>query len=481
MAQPLAGNGTTVRLSPDIISYITIYAIANITTYRHNRCDSSRPKILQGVRLLRLEEQGVRLGPQWFLVQCLQVSMHFILLQLLPILLLYLLNGAQWTYVKSTAPPLPARVLRRSDLNFSPFAFFDGEIVYLYPLKHLVITMLIVSGSLTVCLLHKYIASVFGCNAHNPKSIIGRRLLNGLLFSSRLLLGATMLTLICCLTFYSCLVLLWVLLAAFISPEEYLPLVTTAVVTLSVLSKMWSRLLALRADVEEETLYTFRKIVKQNMYATYKPGRARSVVTLKENEDDGVLDPSDVFSWLDTTSKGFLNAAQFFSLFERLGIHLPDSARTEIFASTDFSCDGKVSEKEFSDAWQIIELQILRRLGMTLGLSETEERVKIQIAWTHTPYPHADIHGCYNKYKPIHTYICHEDKRTHTHTHTHAHTHTHTHTLIGKDGSVWAPLRTDRNILHHLRRGVAGHERIQQRHTNCPHRWRCHFLQWSAV
>jgi hypothetical protein len=96
---------------------------------------------------------------------------------------------------------------------------------------------------------------------------------------------------------------LWVLLAAFISPEEYLPLVTTAVVTLSVLSKMWSRMLALRAGVEEETLYTFRKIVKQNMYATYTPGRARSIVTLKEDGDDGALDPSDVFSWLDTARK----------------------------------------------------------------------------------------------------------------------------------------------------------------------------------
>jgi hypothetical protein len=103
-----------------------------------------------------------------------------------------------------------------------------------------------------------------------------------------------------------------------------------------------------------------------------------------------------------------------FSLLQKLGIHLHDSARTEIFASTDFPSDGTVSEKEFSDAWQNIELQILRRLGMTLGLSKTEERVKMQIAQTHLTHMLTHMHATTHIDTLIYVHI-----QTYTHTHTH--------------------------------------------------------------
>merc|ERR1712196_710153 len=79
-----------------------------------------------------------------------------------------------------------------------------------------------------------------------------------------------------------------------------------------------------------------------------------------------------IFTALNTDGTDSLTMEQFKRLFELLELDITEGQKEQLFAFCDLDMSGEISEKEFTDGWEMMVQVFLENSADNLGLSRAQ-------------------------------------------------------------------------------------------------------------
>ena len=183
----------------------------------------------------------------------------------------------------------------------------------------------------------------------------------------------------------------WFVLAAVLEPGKFLPFGVGVVVVIVVGTGIASELTAAARKLKEKLAAAFEFILQERMKRAMETfelelwekmrKESQGLASNAEEEEleeriieppepiEGKVTPLDLFMALNTNGTNEMGKAEFMRVFELLDLNITEDQKDQLFAFCDISMDGKISEQEFSEGWELMVEVFLENSADSLGLS----------------------------------------------------------------------------------------------------------------
>ena len=189
----------------------------------------------------------------------------------------------------------------------------------------------------------------------------------------------------------------WFVLAAVLDPSKFLPF-GTAVIVIAVVGLTVSREMLYAAEKFKTALWAaFQKGLQLKLRIAMEKiemelfeklqAEAQTLASDEElTDEEGRIDvekpslvkegkpitPVDIFMAINTDGAEAISMEQFKRLFELLDLDVTDGQKEQLFAFCDTDMSGFISEKEFSNGWEMLTSVFLESSADSLGLSRAQ-------------------------------------------------------------------------------------------------------------
>ena len=92
----------------------------------------------------------------------------------------------------------------------------------------------------------------------------------------------------------------------------------------------------------------------------------------KDLGEQGVVDAADIFALLDADGDGELKMDEFMRLFDVLNFPLSDNQKERLFAYSDLSGSGTITDEEFKEGWEEMVRVFLEQSSHEFGLTDMQ-------------------------------------------------------------------------------------------------------------
>ena len=92
----------------------------------------------------------------------------------------------------------------------------------------------------------------------------------------------------------------------------------------------------------------------------------------KDLGEQGIVDADDIFALLDQDGNGELKMEEFMRLFDVLNFPLSDNQKERLFAYSDVSGTGTITDGEFKEGWEEMVRVFLEQSSREFGLTDMQ-------------------------------------------------------------------------------------------------------------
>merc|ERR1711865_201590 len=183
----------------------------------------------------------------------------------------------------------------------------------------------------------------------------------------------------------------WLLLAAILNPNRFLPFGCAVLVVVVVATTIGRQMLEAAARLKEMLWKAFSSVLQTKMQEAMekiatkiyeeqleKEGRLASSDEPEEDHPpksertEGEVTPLDIFMAINTDGTDTLKLDEFKVLFEMLDLDITENQKENLFAFCDADCSGDIDEKEFTEGWDMMVEVFLENQADSQGLSKAQ-------------------------------------------------------------------------------------------------------------
>lgn len=165
---------------------------------------------------------------------------------------------------------------------------------------------------------------------------------------------------------------IWLMFAAILNPEANLVKGVILVTVVTVVSKLASRLYALKGKVIAAVFNRLNELLngKVKVFLDNNPDVAANVAESADGRSADDIPMEEIFAILDNNNSNTLTFDEFNDLFNMLEMNIPLHEQQRMFEFADVNGNGTIDMAEFEMAWQYLKEDVCDKMIRQLGLAD---------------------------------------------------------------------------------------------------------------
>jgi len=337
---------------------------------KHVRVETIRA--LKEIALGKTGQHSQRFSARWYVVQYTETLIHQLSFAVGPAMILQVAFKVQFSHSATLGAELS---LQPEDFLLMFMKNNAQDFIYADILSY---SGIFASGSLGISYFLLFFVYLDAMKLH---TVVER----AVRISYRAILSASLFVLFTFITMQC----VWVMLAAFLYPEKFLPFGASLGCFISIIGFQFKKIAQAKAKVETAVKDIFLAKISERVRDAINMrlcSNGAAQETRNPMEIGSCFEPSDLFSIIDADdsddpANDTLSREEFDKLFDTLDINVLESKRDILFAYCDTAeTDGQISREEFLDSWDWLMEQLGSNIvGRGLGLSDFEVSVYLFI------------------------------------------------------------------------------------------------------
>lgn len=167
---------------------------------------------------------------------------------------------------------------------------------------------------------------------------------------------------------------IWLMFSAILDPEANLVKGVILVMVVTVVSKLASRLFALKSKVMAAVYTRLDKLLHDKVFRFMKenPNVANNVADNADIKDAKDIPMDEIFAMLDENNTNTLTFDEFNNLFDLLEMNIPLDEQQRMYQFADVDGNGTITMDEFEASWSYLKDGVVVTLIKRLGLDDSD-------------------------------------------------------------------------------------------------------------